>query len=171
MTKFYNTLGKNFTSAPEKYPQKHFKPKDCKWCAKKFNPTGPSHHYCSDDCRKFVYADKHYKRVYGVGIKWVLDKLKNQDYKCAICKNKGFKMRDVHISGMNLDHCHETGKPRALLCHNCNRGLGLFQDNPKYLRDAANYLEVEYEPARYEKFAPGEAERIVQELDPDSEEG
>lgn len=64
-----------------------------------------------------------------------------QAWKCAICKDFGFKMRDNHISGLNLDHFHSTGKVRGLLCHNCNRGLGLFQDNPEYLRQAALYLE------------------------------
>lgn len=164
MAKHKNNLEKDFTAHPSKYSQKNFKDKECKWCGELFSPSGPSHHYCSDFCRKFVYADNHYKRVYGVGIVWVLRKLEEQDYLCAICRTAGFKMLDEHISGLNLDHCHSTGTPRALLCHNCNRGLGLFQDNPDYLRSAANYLEEEYEPARYEEFTPGEAKRIVQQI-------
>lgn len=139
--KFTNTLEKDFTATPEKYPNKRFKPKDCKWCGQVFTPLGPSHHYCSDDCRKIVYSDKHYKRTYGVSVRWVQQQLIEQDYKCAICKTIGFKMREDHVSGMNLDHCHETGLARGLLCHNCNRGLGLFQDSPDFLREAANYLE------------------------------
>lgn len=170
MVKHQNSLSKDFTASPDKYPQKRFNPKPCRWCSNIFLPTGPSHHYCSDNCRKFVYADKHYKRVYGIGIMWVLQKLDEQNYKCAICKTSGFKMKDEHISGMNLDHCHVTGNPRALLCHNCNRGLGLFQDNPAYLRQAAEYLEEEYEPARYEKFKPGKAERIIQRIKQSEEE-
>lgn len=164
MIRIQNQLQKEFTAHPSKYPQKNFKPKDCRWCGVEFTPLGPSHHYCSDKCRKFVYADKHYKRTYGVGVLWVLKKLEEQDFKCAICNTTGFKMRDTHISGMNLDHCHVAGAPRALLCHNCNRGLGLFQDDPEVLKKAVAYLEVEYEPARYEKFTPGEAEGIIQKL-------
>lgn len=170
MAKHQNKLSKDFTSSPEKYPQRRFNPKPCRWCGEVFSPTGPSHHYCSDFCRKFVYADKHYKRVYGVGIMWVMRRLEEQNYLCAICKTAGFKMRDEHVTGMNLDHCHTTGHPRALLCHNCNRGLGLFQDNPEYLRQAANYLEEDYEPARYEGFKPGEAERIIRQIDKNQEE-
>jgi len=162
--KFSNTLQVDFTSTPSKYPQGWFKDKECKWCGDMFSPAGPSHFYCTDECRKYVYADKHYKRRYGIGVVWVLKKLEEQDYKCAICRDVGFKMRDDHVSGMNLDHCHETGNPRALLCHNCNRGLGLFQDNPEYLRDAAKYLEDDYEPAVYEKFKPGGAKRIIREI-------
>lgn len=164
MIKCTNRLEENFTASAGKYPQRKFRDKPCRWCNELFTPVGPSHHYCSDFCRKFVYADKHYKRVYGVGVVWVLRKLEEQNFKCAICKTAGFKMRDEHISGLNLDHDHSTGVPRALLCHNCNRGLGLFQDSPQYLRQAASYLEEDYEPTSYEKFAPGEAKRIVQEV-------
>ena len=170
MTKFQNNLEKEFTANPSKYPQKNFKSKPCRWCGKNFPPLGPSHHYCSDKCRKFVYADKHYKRVYGVGIMWVLNKLEEQNYLCAICRTSGFKMLEEHVTGMNLDHCHATGNPRALLCHNCNRGLGLFQDSPDYLRRAAEYLEEDYEPASYERFKPGEAERIIQQIDSNQKE-
>lgn len=132
---------KPMTTTPKKYPQGWFNDKACGWCGENFSPQGPSHLYCSKDCRKEVNSDKHYKRVYGVGLRWVQQKLKEQDWCCAICVVTPFKMREDHVSGLNLDHCHKTGKPRALLCHNCNRGLGLFQENPQTLRAAAEYLE------------------------------
>jgi hypothetical protein len=134
------------TASPEKYPQRCFKEKACRWCGSVFDPQGPSHHYCSEACRKEVNSDKHYKRRYGVGVRWVQEKLHEQNWKCAICRTVGFKMREDHVSGLNLDHDHVTGKARALLCHNCNRGLGLFQDNPDFLRAAANYLEGHNDP-------------------------
>lgn len=139
--KNYNPMQAEFTADPSKYPQKNFKPKPCRWCGDTFTPVGPSHMYCSDKCRKEVYSDKHYRRTYGVGVDWVKEQLEAQDWKCSICKTFGFKMREDHVSGMNLDHCHKTGKARALLCHNCNRGLGLMQDDPEILREAANYVE------------------------------
>jgi hypothetical protein len=132
---------KEMTASPKVYPQGWFKDKDCGWCGTTFSPQGPSHLYCSELCRRQVNSDKHYKRRYGVGLRWVQEKLDEQNCLCAICNNTPFKMREDHVSGLNLDHCHKTGIPRALLCHNCNRGLGLFQDNPDYLRAAANYLE------------------------------
>ncbi len=139
--KNFNPTEDSFTAHPSKYPQKFFKDKDCRWCGLVFKPLAPCHHYCSDTCRRQVNADRHYKRSYGVSYRWVLDKLVEQDYKCAICRTYGFKMRDDHVTGMCLDHCHTTGNPRGLLCHNCNRGLGLFQDDPELLKKAAEYLQ------------------------------
>jgi hypothetical protein len=41
-----------------------------------------------------------------------------------------------------VDHCHRAnGKPRGLLCCNCNLGLGHFLDSSDFLRSAADYLD------------------------------
>lgn len=56
---------------------------------------------------------------------------------CAICGKdirEGAKL--VHI-----DHCHETGAIRGILCHNCNVGLGHFKDSVDRLQSAIDYLE------------------------------
>lgn len=141
------------TATPKSYPQGWFKDKVCGWCETTFSPQGPSHLYCSEMCKKQVNSDKHYKRRYGVGLRWVQQKLDEQNWLCAICNTTPFKMREDHVSGLNLDHCHITGKPRALLCHNCNRGLGLFQDDPAILRAAALYVEYHNDLGRNEESA------------------
>lgn len=142
MIKDQNGSQADMTANPSKYPQKRFKEKSCKWCDRQFSPQGPSHHYCCDDCKSHAHSDKYYKRNYGLSLLDFFAIMEKQDWKCAICKNFGFKMRDNHISGLNCDHDHKTGKVRGLLCHNCNRGLGLFQDSPEYLSSAIEYLNV-----------------------------
>ncbi len=45
------------------------------------------------------------------------------------------------VKPLCVDHNHETGNVRKLLCHHCNRALGLLQDNPHLLARAADYLK------------------------------
>ena len=60
----------------------------------------------------------------------------DQDGRCAICgcvENNG---RDFCV-----DHDHLTGKVRALLCDECNKGIGSLRDSATLLRQAAEYIE------------------------------
>lgn len=50
---------------------------------------------------------------------------------CEICEEKEFQA---------IDHCHETGRVRGLLCNSCNLALGGFKDNVEILRKAISYL-------------------------------
>jgi hypothetical protein len=58
-----------------------------------------------------------------------------QDNLCAICSKS-----EEYFPRLSVDHCHETGKVRGLLCNNCNRGLGLLGDNHETLKKASEYL-------------------------------
>jgi hypothetical protein len=51
-------------------------------------------------------------------------------------------MRNHHRKTLVVDHSHETGAVRGLLCHNCNRALGLIHDDAAVLRRAAEYIET-----------------------------
>lgn len=61
-----------------------------------------------------------------------------QENKCLICKEPG---KPGPRNGLYVDHNHDTGKIRALLCKNCNAGLGQFKDRADLLRAAADYLD------------------------------
>lgn len=80
------------------------------------------------------------KSKYGITEEQEEGILKEQNYLCAICNTKGFKMRSEAKYSLVVDHCHSSGEVRGMLCHNCNRGLGLFKDNTKYLEKAIRYL-------------------------------
>lgn len=55
---------------------------------------------------------------------------------CAICGGPPTKNR----RNLSVDHCHQTGKIRGLLCSNCNTAIGLFKDLPELLEKALLYL-------------------------------
>lgn len=58
-----------------------------------------------------------------------------QDGKCYLCERK------IEGKEVKVDHCHETGKIRKLLCHNCNTSLGLLNENPVLFYKCADYLK------------------------------
>jgi hypothetical protein len=63
--------------------------------------------------------------------------LDEQDGKCLICGHKP----EENEKRLCIDHDHKTNKVRGLLCDLCNRGLGMFRDNPDFLIAAARYLQ------------------------------
>ena len=63
-----------------------------------------------------------------------------QDGKCAICHNPETRKIHGRVTDLAVDHDHETGVVRGLLCHRCNFILGLAKDKPQTLLDAAAYL-------------------------------
>lgn len=59
--------------------------------------------------------------------------LAQQDFRCPIC------LLEVGRGG-HLDHDHDTGEVRGVLCSKCNVGLGFFKDDPEVLIRASEYL-------------------------------
>jgi hypothetical protein len=87
---------------------------------------------------------KHHdlKKMYGITLKQYEDMFAAQNERCAICKGRETTMsKDGAPRRMPVDHCHETGRIRGLLCTQCNRGLGMFRDSVKNLYAAAAYLQ------------------------------
>ncbi len=130
------------TAKPNKYPQGYFHIKKCKHCGKEFTPKAPSEKYCSDFCKNYASTDAYYERVYGITLKEYLDMAEKQNFVCALCGKPNFAMGVNHTGCLVVDHDHRSGKVRGLLCHNCNRALGLFQDDSDLMQKAVEYLNV-----------------------------
>ena len=77
------------------------------------------------------------KKAYGITLDEFCALLERQGGCCAIC---GAKSPGGH-GRYHVDHRHETGKIRGLLCHPCNVGLGHFKDDPQLLLKAVAYLK------------------------------
>lgn len=60
-----------------------------------------------------------------------------QDERCAICESP--ECDSTH--SLAVDHDHQTGKVRGLLCRRCNQVLGKMEDDPALLEAAAAYLK------------------------------
>lgn len=66
--------------------------------------------------------------------------LNSQDGKCAICETD--KPNCLGVEYLSVDHDHETGRIRGLLCQNCNMGIGHLKDNCKIVESALVYLKA-----------------------------
>jgi hypothetical protein len=111
-----------------------------------------SHRQCrkgvSSGCKKCVRKDRespdkkrHHRswclnRQFGISIQEYEAMLLAQNNCCAICKVSANKF----TRQLAVDHCHETGSIRGLLCGNCNTAIGKFKDRIENLQSAAEYL-------------------------------
>ena len=82
------------------------------------------------------------KQKYGIGLEEFNAMYKAQGGCCAICKTdkNDFRVTSRQHYRFAVDHCHETGKVRGLLCNACNRGIGFLKDDADLLEAAASYL-------------------------------
>ena len=76
-------------------------------------------------------------KKYGIKIDDYDKMYENQGGKCAICETRDFGSRKRPC----IDHCHESGEVRGLLCSRCNTAIGMFDDNTTTIKRAIDYLE------------------------------
>jgi hypothetical protein len=89
---------------------------------------------------------------YGVSLDGYRQMLTDQGGRCAVC---GTTDPGRQYDNWAVDHDHQTGRVRGLLCRACNTALGLLGDDPDRLRRAALYLEssADYR-SRLQLFGP-----------------
>ena len=102
----------------------------------------------AESCRKWAEKNPEQKKesarkaqlklLYGITPERYDEMLKEQEGKCKIC---GTDKPTGKWKVFAVDHCHDTGHVRGLLCNECNRGIGLLRDSPELLIKAADYLK------------------------------
>jgi len=118
---------------------------NCRECVKKYTDENIEtvrkykSDYYYENREKIIKKDRvnHLRRKYGVTQEWYDEQLKLQDGGCKICgtKDPGKGLKHFHV-----DHSHETGKVRGLLCHSCNTGIGLFKEDVNLIEKAIEYV-------------------------------
>jgi Recombination endonuclease VII len=90
----------------------------------------------NQECKK-CSREKKRSRTYKTSQEFLEEILLAQNGKCPICGSQnGGGRHDVFV----VDHDHDNGNVRGMLCNNCNLGLGYFKDDPKILKSAIKYL-------------------------------
>ncbi len=83
------------------------------------------------------------KKAFGITLEQYNAMLKAQNGVCAICgqpEKRSYKATG-RVMQLAVDHCHKTGKVRALLCGPCNHGIGNFREDAELIHKAIAYLE------------------------------
>ena len=81
------------------------------------------------------------KHRYGITLCTYTEMLISQNSSCAICSSTVPYPSLPERKTFCVDHDHETGKIRGLLCMPCNRSLGQFKDDATILRNADDYID------------------------------
>ncbi len=117
----------------------------CKPCAVKKAITNtiskPAKTDIEIELHRVVQRERHLKKAYNLTLKDFAIMLESQDNVCKICKCEAHSARNAFREHLVVDHCHDTGEVRGLLCSQCNIGLGSFKDNLKLVAEAAEYLK------------------------------
>lgn len=132
----------------QKYPDTE----DTRWCtACKQYKYKIDFSLISRRCRTCLRG-QHWHNVYGLGKPELA--LMNEVELCHICGGPG------NVKRLAVDHDHDTGLVRGLLCFHCNQAIGLLKDSPDLVANVYSYLvDPPFKPhgifvdeVRYKKF-------------------
>lgn len=127
-------------------------------------PLTPKEKRAQARARADAAHDKYVQRTYGLAPGEYQRMLEAQEHRCAMCSRLARRRR------LAVDHDHNTGRVRGLLCYLCNKYLGQWEGDPIAAHNASVYLASvaadygpEYEPLRTPLV---EAERPARRLLP-----
>lgn len=116
----------------------------CKRCKNTYNDnyrkTSDKHrHYLEKRRKTSAYKEYQKRKIleikFGLTLEKYLTMLRSQNESCKICSKT-----NPNGDSLAVDHCHDTGRIRGLLCNKCNVGLGCFNDKTDLLQRSINYL-------------------------------
>lgn len=111
---------------------------NCKSCDKSFVTKQGAQIYC-DNCGA-VYRDRHNILKHGLSKEQFVFLADRSSGECELC---GHVPGPRATKSLAIDHDHNTGLIRGLLCGNCNLMMGWI-DNPKWLEKALSYQKAEH---------------------------
>jgi predicted nucleic acid-binding Zn ribbon protein len=125
-------------------------PRNCIWCGASYRPKGRRvSFYCSQKCKEVErkesgqQREQHLQRKYGISAADYDRILAEQSGGCALCGVKPEELtQGRYRTYLHVDHCHDTGRVRGLLCPEHNLMLGRFGDSPEMFRKVLEYLEA-----------------------------
>ena len=119
--------------------KRYGKQSKCKKCGNRY--TQERRKKNPEEYRKYK-RNRDLIRTYGITLDEADQLFAEQGHCCAICKttdntsNKG-----KGTTSFSVDHCHDTGEVRGLLCDPCNLGLGQLGDTEEALERALDYIK------------------------------
>lgn len=117
----------------KRYPTSRCKTCDYEEHKRWVSSTDPAYHkkrFSKKKCASYGITLDEYNALFVI-----------QDGKCAICNRQETKTLRGNVISLAVDHNHNTGTVRGLLCSHCNTLIGLCRENVKVLREAILYLE------------------------------
>lgn len=104
----------------------------------KFQKSGLN--YACKECMRVKCRQYGLPKKYGFTYDGFLNKLEAQNNKCDCC-GKEFQNSGEYKDRVCVDHNHNTGEIRGLVCHKCNLAAGNVNDSSSYALQVARYLE------------------------------
>jgi hypothetical protein len=125
----------DFYNFKNKSDGKSYRCKECDTAARrKWSENNPER-------SRYSARNRRLKHIYGVDIDWYEKTLEDQGGGCAICGVKQNRTSGRSHWNFAVDHNHETGEIRGLLCNPCNRAMGMLGDKVESLTRAIEYLK------------------------------
>jgi len=130
---------------------------NCNQCGADISHRSKQARYCDKRCHDQAFYQRNHQSLtdrrrpndrannllkkYGMSVAEYDEMHYAQQGCCAICETPETLVRGGRVIRLSVDHCHDTGRIRALLCNFCNTALGKMKDNAALLRRAAAYVE------------------------------